>query len=373
VTSPRPASEPRSLKYHADSGARPLAAGRIIVIGLVMFTLAGLFNADSLYAQAKRQPFGWQRSAMLTAVRPVRWISHTTRLNRPRADLQQAIGRPPVDGPAPTVPIVTAPVVPTAAPIILRRPTATRPLKLWVGGDSMSQEIGTSVVEAGVDRGTIKSTLDYRISTGLSRPDYFDWPAELARVVQTKPEVMVVIFGANDAQSLEIPADSGNVFAVRTPQWQAEYRKRVGAVMDELRGDGRLVIWVGMPNMRKAEFSERMQILDAIYRSQAATRPWVRFLDTRPILKPAKGDYADYLRGKDGEDHLARQSDGIHLSRYGADLVSDAVYALLDREVATSLANGGKATPGSVTTPIGTTAPLGTTTSTTSTSTTGPG
>ena len=65
------------------------------------------------------------------------------------------------------------------------------------------------------------------------------------------------MFGANDGQPREIP-DGGPVFKVRTPQWQAEYRQRVGATMDLLAGQGSLVHWVGMPNMRKAAFDERM-------------------------------------------------------------------------------------------------------------------
>ncbi len=91
------ARRPRTLRYHSTAGARPMSAGRIILVGIIAFTLAGLLNADSLHAEASRQPFGWQRSALLDLVGPVRSLSHATRLNRPHADIVQAIGKPPID------------------------------------------------------------------------------------------------------------------------------------------------------------------------------------------------------------------------------------------------------------------------------------
>ena len=51
---------------------------------LIAFGLAGLLNADSLYATASRQPFGWKRTLTRQLVAPLRSISHATGLSRPR-------------------------------------------------------------------------------------------------------------------------------------------------------------------------------------------------------------------------------------------------------------------------------------------------
>lgn len=343
---------PRTLRYHSTAGARPMPAGRVIVVGLIAFALAGLFNADSLYAQASRQPYGWKRTLTRGVVAPVRSVSHFTRLNRPRMMIQDAIGRdskPTTDGrsivtavttttTAPATPGVPTTISTTTTTVVRRTPTKEDPLRLWVGGDSMAQEFGTSLVEKAGDRGTITATLDYRISTGLTRPDYFDWPAHLRdEVFPTKPEAIVIMFGANDAQPMEV---DGTPYNVRTPEWQKEYRARVALTMDLLKEKDRLVIWVGQPRMRSADFDERMGILDEIYLSEAATRPWIRFLDSRPVLAPEGGGYAAYLNGNDGQPILARQSDGIHLSRFGADRLADAVLAALDKEHAGSQPTG---------------------------------
>jgi hypothetical protein len=175
-------------------------------------------------------------------------------------------------------------------------------------------------------------TLDNRNATGLSRPDFFDWPAHLRdEVVPTHPEVIVIIFGANDAQSLQI---NGHVESVESPVWQAEYRRRVAETMDMLKGEGRLVIWVGQPVVRSSAFTAHLGMLDEIYASEAATRPWIRFLDTRPMFVDAAGQYSAYLPGDDGVPALMRQPDGIHLTRAGGDRLARAVLEALDREIA---------------------------------------
>ncbi len=339
-----PESEPRTLRYHSSGTSRKLAAGQIVIVGLVAFGLAGLFNAESLYATARRQPYGLKRTVALDIVGPVRAFSRFTKLSAPRAKIETAIGRDPEAGTRSVSRVVTVTTQPPDAPpptIKPIKPTRNHRVRLWIGGDSMAQEFGTSMIEKAGDRGTLDASLDYHVSTGLTRPDYFDWPAYLRdKVLPTKPDVLVLMFGANDAQSMEV---DGKPYKVRTPEWQAEYRKRVGLTMDLLSGSGRLVLWVGTPHMRSEEFDERQMILNGIYKEEAAKRPWVHFVDSGPVLAPPGGGYAAYLPGGDGEPKLARASDGIHLSRFGADRLADAVFQAFDAELAK--ADAAAATP----------------------------
>jgi hypothetical protein len=328
---------PRRLRYHSTAGARPMPAGQVIVVGIIALGLAALLNADSLYATAHRQPYGWRRTVLTDLVGPVRSLSSTLRLNRPRQRIERAIGREPSPGSGPVEQVTVTTVPPTSAgtptttTAPLRQPTSALPLSLWVGGDSMANDFGAAVERIATSRGDITATRDSRISTGLTRPDYFNWPVHLRDdVLPTKPEVMVIIFGANDAQPLEL---DGSVRQVESPEWQAEYRARVATTMDLLRSPGRRVIWVGQPRMRSSTFDAHMQILDGIYQSEAAKRPWIEFLDSRPVLAGADGGYAPYLPGPGGQLELARQGDGIHLSRFGADKLAARVFDLIDREM----------------------------------------
>ena len=70
------------------------------------------------------------------------------------------------------------------------------------------------------------------MSSGLSRPDFFDWsPAQSIPAVN--PDIVVLTFRSNDAQGLRninnlshgAPPGTGS----DDTDWRAEYGKRVGA------------------------------------------------------------------------------------------------------------------------------------------------
>lgn len=329
---PRPRSEPRSLRYHDLAGARPQPAGRVLAIGALALFLAALLNADGLFELANRQPVGWKRDVARGAVTPFCAVGDLTRLKDIRSAIRDATDKGhqdcTEDAPsgsdafvAPTT--TTAPSATTAPPLTARPATADEPLRMWLGGDSMTIELEQSAADLVTSRPEVALTTHAQVSSGLTRPDFFDWPTYFQdEVLPVDPEVVVVMFGANDSQGMEL--DGGPV-QPDEQAWQDEYRRRVGVVMDQLRGEGRLVVWVGQPRMRDAGFDERMGVLDDIYESEAESRPWVRFLDSRPVLSPDGDGY----QATSGATSL-RQGDGIHLDRGGADLLADAIFTLVD-------------------------------------------
>jgi uncharacterized protein len=334
-------------------------AGRVLLVGLIGLVLGALLNADSLVAQAERKPFGWSRDLSLMVWHPVQDVSHLLALDRPRQWIDDITGRsptrpdsgfefpPPVAGGGDVAaPTTTAPArgadtttttraePPPPPEPGLRTPTAADPLRVWVGGDSMSQVFGQSLVGFIGDTDLMTSTLDYRISTGLTRPDVHNWPAHLAAELdRLDPEAIVVMFGANDAQGI-VTAD-GEVFQeVLSDGWIDEYRLRVAGTMDLLRDpDGRrIVYWVGQPIMRSGSFSERMAGLNAIYQREAERRPWVRFVDSYSMFANDAGQYEAFLPGLDGRVQDVRQGDGVHLSRAGGDLLARRVLDLIESD-----------------------------------------
>ena len=74
------------------------------------------------------------------------------------------------------------------------------PLKIWVLGDSMVQFFGETFVSMAEQSPVVDGTSEPRLSSGLSRPDYFDWPARVAQVMnEYDPDVVVLMFGGNGA------------------------------------------------------------------------------------------------------------------------------------------------------------------------------
>jgi hypothetical protein len=329
-------------------------AGRVLVVMVAALVLAALVNADVLVERAERKPLGPERDRELAVWHPVQDLSHVLQLYRvrqaadwlagnddehrggspvPAATPETAAGREAArSGPAATTPEPPPPA--PAGPPELRTPTAAEPLRLWVGGDSMAEIFGRSLVTQAEATGVVAPRLHYEVSSGLVRPDFYDWPGALADdLAADDPEVVVTLWGANDGQGIVLP-DGTAVQSVSDPRWMTEYRRRVGAVMDQMRADDRLVVWVGLPPMRDAAFGGRMALVNEAAAAEAASRPWVVLVDTAPLLGGDDGAFADLLPDASGNPTDMRQNDGIHLTRAGGDRlaahVMDVVRAHVD-------------------------------------------
>ena len=344
-------------------GARPwfLRAPAILafpparIVGVVGGTLvfAALLNADHLLDGAEKKPFGRDHDFWVAVWEPVQEVSDQLYLNRPRRWLDDVTNREirgPVSMAAPLAvatatgtPAATATAAAASTPVPtafrLRLPTADRPWKLWVGGDSMAIEFGGALARLSGVTGVITPDLDARAATGLTRPDFFDWPSELKKIAdRDKPDVMVVIFGANDSQGLKTAA--GNIYQPEAAEWKAEYRLRVAATMDLIAAPGRLVVWVGQPPMEDSDLSKRMAGLNEIFREEAARRNGVLFFDSWPLFVDANGRYGGFLPGGSGDLQNMRDADGVHLSLTGADRLASAVLRRLNTEAAGPAAPG---------------------------------
>jgi hypothetical protein len=225
--------------------------------------------------------------------------------------------------PATTTP-TTAPAAPSTTPAAEGPfvPTADHQARVYIAGDSDAGAFGPTLMDQLDDTGVVESTLDYKVSSGLARPDFFDWPAHLRQVIPAAdPQIVVVTFGGNDAQDILI---DGRSRGTTTPEWRAEYGKRVGEVMDYLTENGRSLIWVGIPNAVSAEFTARLEPLRAVTMEQAAARAdRVVYIDTWQRFTGRNGGYAEYVVDpRDGMVKPVRQSDGFHLNVTGAEILS---------------------------------------------------
>jgi len=238
-----------------------------------------------------------------------------------------------------TAPIGASPDATTATPAATTPPTepepentgppsSDNPATVLIVGDSDAGTFGPYLEQLLDETGLVDTVLDYKVSSGLSRPDYFDWNAELqSKVPAVDPDIVVVTFGGNDAQGLAVPSGE---FIVNSPnpesdnaEWRAEYGARAGAVMDYLLQDGRTVIWVGIPNDDNPDVTFRMQVQDETVKAEAAERPGVRFVDTWRRFAGRNGGWAEFVVDpRDGVGKDVRADDGFHLNQTGAEILA---------------------------------------------------
>jgi uncharacterized protein len=249
---------------------------------------------------------------------------------------------PSADTEPPADPAATDSIAPTTEAGPPGPPSASDPALVLIAGDSDAGTFGPYLDTLLAATGVVTTQLDYKVSSGLSRPDFYDWPSHLRETVPlTNPDIVVVTFGGNDAQGLSTPGTLN--FIVDTPtgeaggdvEWRAEYGKRVGEVMDYLSADGRTLIWVGIPNAQDPDFTRRLAVQNEVVVAEAAKRPQVVFIDTWRRFSGRNGNWAEFvIDPRDGQGKDVRSDiDGFHLNETGAEIlaldISDAVKAAL--------------------------------------------
>jgi uncharacterized protein len=237
--------------------------------------------------------------------------------------------------PASTAAPATTPPATTAAVA----PSSDHPAKVLVVGDSDAGAFAPYLKQVLDKTGLIATTVDYKVSSGLARPDFFDWPAHLADTVPKEdPDIVVVTFGGNDTQGLSTPDGSNpsewNDPVTKKDTWLVEYAKRAGSLMDQLGADGRTVVWVGIPNDIDPVRTERLGIQNAGVRNALATRPNVQFVDTWALFSSPNGGYAEYaVDPRDGQGKDVRASDGFHLNENGAEILAVRIADVVKADV----------------------------------------
>jgi len=239
----------------------------------------------------------------------------------PRSGAQPSTSQPSTATSAPQTsdPANTTTTQPTG-----RIPTASDPLRVLVIGDSTMDGVGASVLRELGESGAATAELDYRISTGLARPDYFDWPSHLAALTaELDTEVVVLMLGANDAQPFLVDDEPT---AYGTDLWFSTYRERVHDLLQQLTDANMQVVWIGQSVMRDQEYNTKMTTLNQIFQEEIAAFPAsVVFLDSRPVMSDTDGNYTTYLVDDGGQRQQVRRNDGVHFTPEGGDVLAPLI------------------------------------------------
>ena len=212
-----------------------------------------------------------------------------------------------------------------------RRLSHDNPLRLWIGGDSLSGAFGPPLGQMGGATGVVDARIDYKISSGLADQGIRDWPEHAQQeMVDHDPDHIVFIIGANDASIVNTYDGDGN----GVDDWKVDYRKKVDEMMETFVGGARhrIVYWLGPPTMGDQSLNKGAYELGRLMRAEAAKfAPDVVYIDTYRLFADENGDYSRYLPDANGEEQQMRISDGVHFSVDGANYLADKLWKRLDK------------------------------------------
>jgi hypothetical protein len=328
------------------------AAYRAFLVAFAALALASLLNAQGLRKTAEIQPAGLERDVALELTRPLARLSHLAYLDRPRHELQLAVGRgdvdridtrvvlaaplePPAKPRVSQVPVANRPKPKPKKPAVLGRFTRSHPLRVWVAGDSLSQVPGQALERAAGSAGPIDVLgVESRLDTGLSRPDLYNWFTRFRDVIShVRPNVAVLSFGADDEHDYMSGVPAGHTIGpLGSPSWVAEYRCRVEGVTRELNAARIYVVWLGLPVTRGDGYRRGFRVVNSVLEGAARRHPrMATYIDTWRRFSNAHGRYADYLPDAHGQLVLMRAPDGVHYEPAAGDEIARAVVARLRR------------------------------------------
>ena len=318
---------------------------RVLGLGVLAFAFWFVLFAPTLHHNAQVSPVGTRRTISLDVTGPVATLSRDLQLSRIVSSTGRENGQPGgtvgliVAGPRPDArnkkhkPVtrgsgaVATSTTTTTAPPNPKLPTAANPLRVLIVGDSIGLDMGGALQSDLAGTGLVNAALDARESTGLVRPDYFNWPVELSNDIKMdNPQVVVVMIGANDAQDFLGPPDT----PYASPDWNGLYGQRVAQFMQIASSTGAAVVWVGMPPMQNPMLSAQLVDLNAVVQHlAAAAKPAVTYIDTEKSLGTPTGGYTAFSTNAAGQIVNTRTPDGTHLTPGGSQVVAQQVIAQL--------------------------------------------
>lgn len=212
--------------------------------------------------------------------------------------------------------------------------------RLIVLGDDLADGLLGGVVDAlGTDS---RLQIDKKLVSlnGLNRADF---PEKLQAIEeqlgQSQPHIAVVMMGAWDRVSMK---GTGKRTTFGTPEWKAEYAARADRVMKALKRKNIAVYWVGLPNVRRADMAEDVQMMNQILRDRIYLNG-MKYIDAYAGFADEAGEYSSYGPDVTGKMRLLRDGDGVYFTVAGYRKLAHFVERDLKRDL--TQAKGERAIP----------------------------
>jgi hypothetical protein len=186
--------------------------------------------------------------------------------------------------------------------------------KILVLGDFLAGGLAWGLDQTFADEPKLAVVDRSNTNSGLVRADFFDWNAELLKILnEERPDIIVISLGANDRQQMRIGKER---LAPRSEPWETTYVQRVKGITDTLKVFGRPFFWISAPPMRLAAAGRDMAYLNDFYKPPVEEAGG-HFIDIWNGFTNEDGRYISSGPDVEGQLRALRSGDGINFTRAG--------------------------------------------------------
>ncbi len=208
-----------------------------------------------------------------------------------------------------------------------KQPTPVVSNAVLLAGDSIMAGMGPEIENQLRGRTASRFLQKGKVSSGLCRPDFYDWPSKLERfMLSYHPSLVLFCIGTNDTQP--ISASYGRL-PFLSEEWRREYEERVESLILISRRYGADIVFVSPPVMGRKKLYADVPRINSIIRT-VCRRNNVMFVDLWYLLADRSGRFQQYV-DIDGMKVAIRAKDGVHVRREGNRILAGNVIQHLER------------------------------------------
>jgi hypothetical protein len=183
--------------------------------------------------------------------------------------------------------------------------------RVLVLGDSLGDGLWTGLYRAFEEDTNIEFVKRTKPNGGLLSSG---WDSDLNDALKDGSyQIAVVMYGANDDQSIKVGKDWEKV---GSEPWRQAYGERVETLIKKLRAANLAIYWVGLPVMRSPTQSEDAQAMNEVYREKAFING-AKYIDVWNGFMDEGGRFSAYGPDMTGQAKRLRADDGVLFTMRG--------------------------------------------------------
>ncbi len=191
---------------------------------------------------------------------------------------------------------------------------ALKPTRILLTGDSLMESMGPQMVKAMKGYKNITLRPIGKRSTGLARPDYYNWPKVLEEnLISFRPQIVVMWVGTNDPQNIYGHKGLGQPLSVA---WQKAYTKKLQEINNLCKKYRAKLIFIGPPAVDEEPLDSQLRKIENLMHhfSKVHKRGYV---SSRMVLGDRYGRYLHQKRMPNGRMATIRWNDRVHITGDG--------------------------------------------------------